>query len=145
MQAEEFSQIMLDWANVFFRMSMRDMMGFIHQTGISMGQITVLLHLYYKGPSEVLAFAGTMQLSAAGASQMIERMVQQGWVVRQENPADRRVRLVHLTNEGRKLVEESIVARREWLDQLSAALQPEQREQIGVVLTLLTEKTSAME
>ena len=43
-----------------------------------------------------MGFADLMQVSPAGASQMVERLVQQGLVRRVESPGDRRVRQVHL-------------------------------------------------
>ena len=93
------------------RVSLQDLMVYIHRKGISMAQISVLYQLYYRGPCEVLAFTRALALSPAGASQLIERMVQQGWVERLEDAADRRVRRVHLTEPGQQLVAESIAAR----------------------------------
>jgi DNA-binding MarR family transcriptional regulator len=139
-EENEFSQTLLDWMAAFMRISMQDMMGYIHQKGISMGQITSLLHLYYKGPCEVLDFSRTLQLSGAGASQLIERMAQQGWVERIEQPDDRRVRLVFLTDTGRELARGSISARNEWVNRFAASLDTAERAQISDALKIMTAK-----
>ena len=81
--------------------------------------MSVLVHLYYRGPREVMGFADLMQVSPAGASQMVERLVQQGLVHRVESRGDRRVRQVHLTEAGRQMVETSIAARQKWVEELS--------------------------
>lgn len=122
------------------RVSLQDLMGYIHHKGISMAQINVLYQLYYRGSCEVLAFAQTLALSPAGASQLIERMVRQGWVERLDDPADRRVRRVHLTEPGRQLVVESIAARNEWIMRFGARLTNEEKQQLVSVFQLLAKK-----
>jgi DNA-binding MarR family transcriptional regulator len=101
--------------------------------------MTVLLHLFYQGPLEVTQFCEMLQISPAGASQMIERLVQQGVVQRSETPGDRRVRLVELTAQGLQLVQSSIADRRRWLEQISMGLSAEERSRIIAALQALTE------
>ncbi len=122
------------------RVSLQDLMGYIHHKGISMAQINVLYQLHYRGPCEVLAFTRALALSPAGASQLIERMVRQGWVERLDDPVDRRVRRVHLTDPGRQLVAESIAARNEWIIRFGARLTSEEKQQVAQVFRLLAEK-----
>ena len=140
METEEFTHNLLEGIALLMRVSLQDLMGYIHQKGISMSQITVLYQLYYRGPCEVLAFRRVLALSAAGASQLIERMVRQGWVQRLDDPADRRVRRVHLTEAGRQLVDESIAARNEWAGRFSARLTDQERQQAAEVFRLLAGK-----
>jgi DNA-binding MarR family transcriptional regulator len=145
MDNNELSSIILDWSAVFMRLSMHDFTHFTRTTGMSFAQMIILLHLYYRGPSEVMAFTELMQVSPAGASQMIERMVQQGLVLRQEVPGDRRVRIVRLADAGKQIVEDSIAARRQWIEQVIAALATDQKEAIGDALLVLTEKARQLE
>lgn len=92
-----------------------------------------------------MGFADLMQVSPAGASQMVERLVQQGLVRRTESPSDRRVRQVHLTEKGGQMVETSIAARQKWVEELTAALTDEQMALIGSALRILTERAAALE
>lgn len=140
MEIEEFSHSLLDGMTLLMRVSLQDLMSYIHRRGISMAQINVLYQLYYRGPCEVLAFTQTLALSPAGASQLIERMVRQGWVERLDDPTDRRVRRVHLTEPGRQLVDESIAARNEWISRFGARLTTEEKQQVAEVFRLLAEK-----
>ena len=105
-----------------------------------MAQINVLYQLYYQGPCEVLAFARALALSPAGASQLIERMVRQGWVERLDDPVDRRVRRVHLTETGRQLVTESITARNEWITRFAKRLTADEQGQVAQAFRVLAEK-----
>lgn len=140
MDTEEFSDSLVEGMELWMRVSLQDLMGHLHRKGISMAQINVLYLLYYRGPCEVLAFTQTLALSPAGASQLIERMVRQGWVERLNDSADRRVRHVHLTESGRQLVIESIAVRNEWIARFSARLSSEEKQQVAHVFQLLAEK-----
>lgn len=83
------TQVIIDWSAMFMRLSMHDFVRYTHTTGLSLAQMNVLTHLYYKGPSEVMAFTDFMQVSPAGASQMVARMEEQGLVQRVESQDDR--------------------------------------------------------
>jgi DNA-binding MarR family transcriptional regulator len=140
MEIDEFSGNLLDGVAVLMRVSLHDMMAYIHPKGISIAQMNVLYQLYYRGPCEVLAFTRAHSLSPAGASQLIERMVRQGWVERVDDPADRRVHHVHLTESGRQLVVGSIKTRNEWITHFGAKLTSDEQEQVARAFRLLVEK-----
>jgi DNA-binding MarR family transcriptional regulator len=145
MNDPETIQAVLDWSTIFLRQSMHDFNRFARNYGFSFVQMNVLMHLYYRGPREVMAFGDLMQVSPAGASQMVERLVQGGLVQRVASPEDRRVRWVHLTERGREAVEESIRARQAWVEQLVDTLGPEQRAAVGKALRVLTEQAGLLE
>ena len=107
--------------------------------------MNLLTHLFYKGPSEVMDFTDLMQVSPAGASQLVDRMVTQGLVVRVEQPDDRRVRMVHLTDKGRSLVEGSIASRRMWMEKLTDLLSDDEEDMALKTLKLMADKAEQME
>jgi len=139
------TQAILDWTAVFMRLSMNGFLRFARGSGLSWAQMAVLMHLHYRGPREVMACGELLQLSPAGASQMIERLVKQGLVQRSETPDDRRVRLVHLTKAGRQVVDEIIRAQQGWLEQLLSALTGEQRAAVSQALRTLTTQATLLE
>ena len=145
MNESETVQAVLDGVTVFLRLSMHDFTRYARSVGLSLEQINVLMHLYYRGPREVMAFGDFMRLSPAGTSQMVERLVQQGLVQRVESQDDRRVRLVHLTERGRLVVDGSIQARQQWVKQVLASLSDEQRTAVGQALRVLTEQVALLE
>jgi DNA-binding MarR family transcriptional regulator len=145
MNDPELTRLVLDWSTIFVRLSMHDFNRYARGSGLSLAQMSVLMHLFYTGPREVMGFADLMQVSPAGASQMIERLVQSGLVRRVESPADRRVRQVHLTEQGRQMVAASIVARQQWVESLIARLPEEQKGAIGQALQTLIERASELE
>jgi DNA-binding MarR family transcriptional regulator len=144
MSTSELARLVLDWSTVFVRLSMHDINRCARSHGLSFTQMNVLMHLYYQGPREVMEFAEYMQVSPAGASQMVERLVQQDLVVRVEVPGDRRVRHVHLTERGRRVVEESLALRERWVESLVGSLTADQQAVLAQVMELLNEESEHM-
>jgi DNA-binding MarR family transcriptional regulator len=132
----------MDWTAIFVRLWMHDINRFTRATGLSFGQMNLMLHIHYRGPCEVSGVSELMQMTPPGASQMVERMVQQGLVSRSEIPGDRRVRLVHLTDQGNLVVQECIHAHEKWVRDLAESLTPEQQDETARALKVLIKKAN---
>jgi DNA-binding MarR family transcriptional regulator len=145
MKEQELAGTLLDWSTIFIRLSLHDFNLYTRNAGLSLAQMIVLMHLHHRGPSEVTHLCELMQVSPAGASQMVERMVHLGVVQRTEVPGDRRVRQVSLTGQGRQIVLESIEARQAWIDQLVKRLSAEEREGVAAALHILNLRAKELE
>ncbi len=141
----QFNQVLQNWAEVFMRRSMREFVQFSKASGLSMGQLSTLFRLYHRGGCGVSDIGEDLGVTNAAASQMIDRLVQQGLIQRAEDPNDRRVKSLTLTQKGRALVEESIASRRRWMEELTQTLTPQEQEAIIQSLTLLTEAALGLE
>ncbi len=119
--------------------SMREVMTFWKQAGLSMTQIATLMRLHHGGPCGVSEISGHLGITSAAASQMIERLVQMDLLERAENPSDRRAKQLTLTRKGQALIAKGVAARRRWMADLIRALSSEQQQTIGTALTYLTE------
>ncbi len=133
-----FNSTLNDWAEVFMARSMHDMVQFIKDAGISMPQLSTLMHLHHRGACGVTDIGEHLGVTSPAASQMIDRMVQQGLLERAEDTADRRVRQITVTEKGRQLIEKSILARQRWMEDLTTALTAPEQEQAIQALDLLT-------
>ena len=145
MKEHELASTLLDWSSIFIRLSLHDFNLYTRNAGLSLGQMIVMMNLHYRGPSEVTQLCELMQVTPAGASQMVERMVQLGVVQRTEVPGDRRVRRVSLTEQGQQIVLESIEARQAWIDQLVLHLSAEERQNVSAALLTLTQRAAELE
>ncbi len=145
MNDSDLVELALTGATLFLRHAMVALQQQARRAGISLAQMHVLLHLYAAGPREVMEFVDMMQVSPAGASQMVERLAQQGLVQRQETPGDRRVRQVHLTAKGQQVVEASLAERRQWLEGLLVSVEEEEKDMVGRVLQTVIQRTSENE
>ena len=135
----DFTQVLREWSEVFMHRSMRDFKRFMDDSGLSASQINALMRLYHGGSCFVSEISDSLGITNAATSQMLERLVKLGLIVRAEVPDDRRVRQITLTSQGRLLIEEGIKARALWLQELTTALSAREQEAIVEALILLTE------
>jgi DNA-binding MarR family transcriptional regulator len=133
-----------EFAEFFMRGSMRHLLLYAKESGLSMSQIGAMLHIHRKGVSEVSIVGDDVGVSKAAASQMLERLVLQGLVTRSEDPHDRRVKQIVLTEEGHRRLHESIQARQGWLDGLTNLLSPEEQGQVTAALRILLERANQL-
>ncbi len=137
--SRQFAQVLREWADVFMSRSMRETIQFWKDLGLSMPQISTMMRLNYQGPCGVSDVGSHLGVTNAAASQMVEKLVQQGLLERAEDPNDRRARQLTLTPRGRALIEKGLEARRRWLEELGQWLTSEQQKAVVVALPYLTE------
>lgn len=135
---EEFSQVLHDWSETFMRQSMHDFIRFTKESGLSMAQIRALFHLHHERKCGVSEIGDLLGVTKPGASQMIDRLVVNGYIQRTEDPADRRAKQLILTTKGRSIVDESIEIRRRWMESLTNLLSLEEQKSIISALVILT-------
>ena len=138
-ETNPFTVALREWAEVFMRRSMQDFSQFLRDNGLSMPQASALFRLYDGGGCGVSDMANHLDVTSAAASQMIDRLVQQGLLKRSEHPRDRRIKQVTLTPAGRVLAERSIKAHQAWIDGLAAALTAEEQAKMATMLQRLVE------
>ncbi len=98
---------------------LQDFMHFMHQTGLSRPQIHALLHIFHAGECQISEIATLSGATPAAASQLVERLVQQGLVERSEDPQNRRVKKLRLTSKGLALIHEGVASNRFLVDLIS--------------------------
>src|SRR5438445_385086 len=72
---------------------------------MSMAQIKVLMILSFKGSAGISKLAEVLCISHPTASQLVDRLVQAGYVERVESTTDRRITLARLTEGGEQLAQ----------------------------------------
>lgn len=142
---QELQNTLKEWSEVFMARSMREWMRYVRGTGLSMPQFSTLMRLYYRGGCGLSDITADLEVTAAAASQMVDRMVKDGYLARTEAPHDRRAKQITLTDRGRQLVAEGINVRNRWTESLVERLAPADRETVGLALHRLTAVTLEME
>jgi DNA-binding MarR family transcriptional regulator len=141
---DPFVATLQKWIEVFMRRSMRNFICYSKEAGLSMSQIGALFHIC-RGASGVSDIGDDLGVTSAAASQMLERLVRQELIVRSEDPQDRRVKQIVLTDKGRQTLQESLQARQGWLDDLANTLSAGEKEQIMAALNILIDKASQLD
>jgi len=142
--SEQFNQVLRDWSETFMRRSMHDFVQFSKDSGLSMTQIHTLFRLHHTGMCGVTEVGDHLGVTHAAASQMVDRLVQQGLIERAEDPSDRRAKQLSLTPEGHRW--SRTVSKPPALDgTVTDFLDPEELEQISQALTILTRTARRLE
>jgi MarR family transcriptional regulator, 2-MHQ and catechol-resistance regulon repressor len=77
----------------------------IHSLGLGFSDFAVLEVLLHKGPTAVNTIGELVHLTSGSITAAIDRLERKSLVARCTHPSDRRARVVHLTEVGRKLIE----------------------------------------
>ncbi len=142
--ADPLVRALQDWIGVVMRRSMRSILLFLKENELSMSQVGALFQINH-GSSNVSDIGEGLGISIAASSQMLERLVQQGLVLRLEDPQDRRVKQLGLTEKGRRIVRASVHARLGWLQAMVADLTERERDQVAGAIRLLSQKAEQFE
>ncbi|HLE92523.1 MAG TPA: MarR family transcriptional regulator [Anaerolineales bacterium] len=141
----QFSQAIRSWMDVFMHRSMRGWGLFAKSTGLSMPQFSVLMQLHYRGACGMSEISERFEVTAAAASQLVDKLVQSGFIKREEDPHDRRAKLLNLTDRGKELIQRGIEERYRWVDQLAERLTVEERVQVSEALNIMTRAAQELE
>jgi DNA-binding MarR family transcriptional regulator len=141
-QVDPFLVTLQRWIGVFMRRSMRHIMSYARECGLSMPQMGALFQIDRRGESGVTDLGDDLGVTSSAASQMLERLVQQGLILRSPDPSDRRVKQITLTARGRQVLQESIRARQGWLSDLAETLSDSEKEEIITALNILIDKAT---
>ncbi len=143
-QLSPFTTTFLAWVDLFMHRSMRGFVRYAREHGFSVSQISALFQIGHRGQLGVSDVGETLGVTNAAASQLIDRLVQQGLLLRSENPQDRREKQLVLTDQGRQVIQDSADSRRQWLERLAATLSPEEQEKVDEALKILIEHINQM-
>ena len=144
-KSPQFTQAIRTWMDVFMHRSMRGWGLFAKSTGLSMPQFSVLMQLYHKGACGMSEISDRFEVTPAAASQLVDKLVQGGYIAREEDPNDRRAKLLNLTGSGRDLIQQGIEVRYRWMEQIASQLDADEKAKVVEALTILTEAAKALE
>lgn len=145
MSKSQFTQSIRSWMDVFMHRSMRGWGLFAKSIGLSMPQFGLLMQMHHKGACGMSQVSERFDITPAAASQLVDKLVQNGFIQRVEDPNDRRAKLLSLTDKGRELIQQSIEERYRWVDELGSTLSAEERIQVSEALNIMTRAAQELE
>jgi len=124
------------------RGSSQQMYALIAELDVSITQMKTL-HVLADGGSElsVKELSDRLGLSLPGASRIVDALMRRGWLERREDPDDRRMKRVRITDDGRKVLDRIEAARLAGLEDYAASLTPEQRTRLSSALSDLPHRS----
>ena len=140
-----FSKNLRAWMDAFMHRSMRGWGHFAKNTGLSMPQFSILMQLHYKGACGLSQVSERFDISPAAASQLVDKLVQAGYLARAEDPSDRRAKLLTLSDKGKELIQQGMEERYRWMDDLASTVSAEDQKKVADALEVLTEAAERLE
>jgi DNA-binding MarR family transcriptional regulator len=121
----------------------------IEESGLSMAQCKTLLELGGLGEAsearQVGELAETLGVSVPSMSRAVDGLVKKRLATRVEDPEDRRVRRVAITERGKKLVDTLVVVRQAGMETFAASLTGAQRRKLDAAVDALMDRTDIAE
>ncbi|PTV95063.1 MarR family transcriptional regulator [Rhodobacter aestuarii] len=74
------------------------------ELGLTSAQWRLLVHLMRGGPQPQARLAELLEIEPISLSRLADRMQEGGWVERQPDPHDRRIRILHATDKTRAVI-----------------------------------------
>lgn len=134
----QFSKVTHKWMDIFMHRSWRSWNHLAKSTGLSMPQFGILMQVHHRGNCAIGDVSEHFDITSAAASQLVDKLVQNGLIHRDEDPNDRRAKMLNLTDKGRELIQLGVEERFRWVEQLSEKLTAEERKKVTEALILMT-------
>jgi MarR family transcriptional regulator, 2-MHQ and catechol-resistance regulon repressor len=109
----------------------------IAQLGLTLTDFGILEALLHKGALPVNELGRKVSLTSGSITTAIDRLQNRGLVQRQNDVGDRRARVVHLTDAGRKEIQTAFANHAAVMDALGSVLTDEEREELVRLLKKL--------
>ena len=118
----------------------REFFAALEDAGISFSQLKCLgLLSNTETPLSLGALSEDLGLSLAAVSRAVDGLVQRGDVKRQEDPSDRRSKLVTVSARGRATYERVLAVRVAGVERFVESLEPDDRDALGAALGPIVE------
>lgn len=119
----------------------REFFAALQDAGISFSQLKCLGVLANAdSPLSLGALSEDIGLSLAAVSRAVDGLVQRGEVKRQEDPGDRRSKLVTLSARGRTTYERVVAVRIAGVERFVDGLESDERERLGAAIAPIVER-----
>jgi len=143
-ETEQLSALIGELMSQVHRRSAGDTLTILSESGLTMAQLVTLHFLEQTGARSVSAIAGTLRLSPAATSHLVDRLVQAKLVERREDPEDRRAKRVAITPAGTTLTARVQAERTREFAEVLGRLSPALRRRFAAVLTLVNRELSSL-
>ena len=141
---DPFLNALREWLEASMHRSLHAFIRHTRESDLSFSQVNTLFRLYHHGSSSVNDLARYLSITKAAVSQLLDPLITVGLVLQSENPEDRRMRLVGLTDKGQDMVENSMNIWHAWLAELLQIFSDAEKAQLHPAIQLLNQRTQEL-
>jgi DNA-binding MarR family transcriptional regulator len=143
--SSQLTQTMRHFMDIMMHHSMRERSHLAKAIGISMPQLGILMQIHFRGNCGISDISDRFDITSAAASQLVDKLVQSGFIQREEDPHDRRAKLLNLTEKGKELIQDSTERRYRWVEDVAQKLSAQERGQVNEALHIMTRAAQELE
>ncbi|MGJ8653645.1 MAG: MarR family winged helix-turn-helix transcriptional regulator [Opitutaceae bacterium] len=110
----------------------------------TLSDFAVLEVLLHKGSLPVNTIGEKVLLTSGSITTAVQRLEKKGFVLRERSSEDARIVQVHLTSEGRELIESAFAAHSTNLDQLFETFDDTERETFAALMRKVGQRAEAL-
>jgi DNA-binding MarR family transcriptional regulator len=137
---ENLTEQLNQFAGMTMHINMIYNMQFMQEHDLSFTHLNSLLFIHRAGCTNIHCLAEHLGVTKAAVSQMVDRLVEAGLISREEDPIDRRSKLICLSKDGESLVQKAFLTRRKWVPELASSLTEVQEQQACQIFEIMNEK-----
>jgi MarR family 2-MHQ and catechol resistance regulon transcriptional repressor len=109
----------------------------IEEAGLCLSDFAALEALLHKGPLTITEIQGKVLLASGSMTAAVDRLEKKGLIRRGPSPTDRRAKVLHLTPQGRRVVETAFRRHAAELELAMAVLNASEKRQLHALLKKL--------
>ena len=109
----------------------------VESLGLGFSDFGAMEYLFHKGPAPVNTIGAKIRLTSGSITAAVDRLEKKGLVERRSDPGDRRARVVHLTEAGRKIIGCAFAGHEAAMERAARGLSAEERERAAELLKKL--------
>lgn len=102
----------------------------IQSTGLCFSDFAAMEVLLHKGPMPINTIGDKVQLTSGSLTAAVDRLEKKGYVERHAEPGDRRIRMIHLTRNGKEVIQGIFKQHSDDLENVSAGLSVQERQSL---------------
>lgn len=109
----------------------------VQEYGLTPPQFGIIEALHHLGPLSLGELADKLLVTGGNVTYVMDRLEEQGLVVRERSPTDRRIVQAKLTQRGQALIGSVFPGHAAFIEELAGQLEPEEREELRRLLKKL--------
>jgi MarR family 2-MHQ and catechol resistance regulon transcriptional repressor len=109
----------------------------IQDAGLCLTDFAALEALLHKGPLTITEIQGKVLLASGSMTAAVDRLEQKGLIQRGSSPTDRRAKVLHLTEKGKRVAETAFRRHAAELEGTMAVLSASEKSQVHALLKKL--------
>lgn len=143
--APQLNKTIRQFMDIAMQHSLQERAHLAKQSGLSMPQFGILMQIHYRGNCGISDISNRFDITNAAASQLVDKLVQSGLVQREEDPQDRRAKLLNLTEKAKEMIQHGSEGRYRWVEDVAQKLSAQEREQVNEALNIMTRAIKELE